>query len=91
MKPFIKIKSYDKNLSDIVVQISTLEPMNYVVGWYRVTQKKGTHLQLQSNVTRSKINLFERFKNKKNRAELRDFADANELTFFGSPGTCKQS
>jgi len=36
---------------------------------YRLTQKKWTHLQPQSNATRSKINPFERFKYQKNCAD----------------------
>jgi len=37
---------------------------------YRVTQKRGHHLQLQSRVTRSKKNIFERFKKQKNRVVI---------------------
>jgi len=47
---------------------------------YRVTQKKGTHLHLQSPVTWSKINLSERFKNQRNRAD--NFEVVNEFLFF---------
>jgi len=36
-------------------------------GWHK---KKGHHLQLQNNVTRSKIGIFERFKNQKNRGSF---------------------
>jgi len=48
-------------------------------------KKKGHNLQLQSNVTRSKINIFERFKNQRNCA-VRDFVDVNGALFFGSLG-----
>jgi len=51
---------------------------------YRVTQKKGTHLQLQS-----KTNIFERFKHQKNRADsavLRVFEAFKSINFGPSYG-----
>jgi len=44
---------------------------------YRVTQQKGTHSQLHSNVTRSKINIFERLKEQKNRAVFLSLQNIN--------------